>query len=132
MFNKINIRFFFCVMMFVCSWGLPLEAQMSDTSIYKTVDIPAVYVYGQSTLLRDIRNHIDYNGTPTLITLKGRLRINYVVEKNGCISQISTFPTGCEKEIIRLFDMFPGWLAAIKDGRPVRSLNEVSLYFNLH
>ncbi len=109
-----------------------LQAQSIDTIIYSHPEIIATYINGQDALLRDIRNNIDYNSNPGLINLKGRLKVTYVVEKDGCTSHVITFPSGFEKEMSRLFDLFLGWYPAQQSGEAVRSLNVLSLYFNLH
>jgi len=129
----INKYFYILVLFFFCFNGAALlQASPNDTTIYTLVEKPARYIFGEAELLKAIRNNIDFNGNPGLITLKGRLKVSYVVEKDGCSSHISTFPSGYEKEMTRLFDSFVGWYPAEDTGKIVRSMNVIALYFNLH
>lgn len=122
------LLFFFFSLFVVTS----LKARPTDTTVYSVVEKPAKYIFGEAELLKAIRNNIDFNSNPGLITMKGRLKVTYIVEKDGCASHISTFPTGYEKEMTRLFDSFVGWYPAEDKGKIVRSINVIALYFNLH
>lgn len=116
---------------YACTAQQPSSSE-TDTTIYSVVDKPAEFAGGETGLLKYVRNNMNYNDIPGFATFKGRLRINFVVEVNGCTTNITTFPSGYESEFKRLFDLSPVWIPASIAGKNVRSRGVFSLYFNLH
>lgn len=57
--------------------------------------------------------------------LKGKIIVEFIIEKDGAISQFNVVQDigfGTAEEITRVFTKCPNWLPGIKDGKPVRTL----------
>jgi protein TonB len=62
---------------------------------------------------------------PDVKGLKGKIIVEFVIEKNGSISNfvvVQDIGYGTSEEITKIFKKCPDWQAGIKDGKAVRSL----------
>ena len=77
-------------------------------------------------------NNLSYPESAKLGEISGTVRLSFVVETDGAISNIiveNTVGGGCDNEAIRLMEG-THWIPAVKDGKYVRSRNEQEITFN--
>lgn len=86
-------------------------------------------------MMQIIRNNIRYPKRAIKKETQGRVIIQFIVEKDGSISNIKivskALGDGLEKEAIRLTKLLPKFKPAMKDGKFVRSYFKVPINFKL-
>lgn len=62
----------------------------------------------------------------------GRIIVSGIVETDGRITDVknlSSFRPDCDREAVRVFNLFNAWKPAYKDGRPVRQQITIPIFF---
>lgn len=113
---------------------LTLEAD-SGYHIYERHQLDELskpYFADGSNMTNYLLNNLSYPESAKLGEISGTVRLSFVVETDGAISNIiveNTVGGGCDNEAIRLMEG-THWIPAVKDGKYVRSRNEQEITFN--
>jgi len=96
-----------------------------DTSghIFDIVDKMPEFPGGISALMRYLETHIKYPEEAKANHCTGRVVINFVVEKDGTVSNVNVFRGVCpslDKEAVKVVAQMPQWVPGYKNGKPVR------------
>lgn len=111
----------------------------SDSTIYHEVDSGAYYSGGMNNLLQYILKNIKFPEEAKDYPIQSRFYIQFVVEKDGSISNIEpvhgkNHPTKLDllfiKENEAIFYNMPKWNPAILKGEKVRSIYTIPLYIH--
>lgn len=109
----------------------------NDTTVYHDVDTLASYPNGMSNMMQYLSKHIKYPEETTDYPVQSSFYIQFVVEKNGNISNVKPSdmkksPTKLDilfvKENERIFLNMPKWKPAIYNGEKVRSIYTIPLH----
>jgi periplasmic protein TonB len=99
------------------------EIEITDNNIYNSagIDVQPEFPGGQSGFVKFVQTNYK---TPTVDkSIKGRLFVEFVVEKNGKLSDIKVIRDlghGTGEEAIRMLKKSPRWKAGIQDGKKIR------------
>lgn len=90
---------------------------------------------GFQEFYQQIGSEIKYPEKARRLNIEGRVFIQFVVGKNGEISQVEVvrgIGGGCDEEAVRAMKIMPAWLPGKQRGRPVNVRMVIPINFNLH
>ncbi len=105
----------------------------STFTIYQKAESTPVYLHGNDSLGKFVVSSLEYPHEALLKNIEGVVKLGFVVEKNGSISNINVLKQlggGCQEEAVRILSETI-WKPAIKNGKRVRFQMEYSFYFQL-
>ena len=91
------------------------------------------YFSDGSNMAQYILSNLEYPESAKAAEIHGTVRLNFVVEADGSISNITVKNSvggGCDNEAIRLLQQ-THWIPAVKNGKYVRSRNAQDITFNI-
>ena len=115
----------------------PVLPVSEETGIYKRNEVESVakplipegweaYPY--------ILKQLKYPEEAVRLSVQGKVRIAYVVERSGHVTNIEVLHTlagGCPQEVVRVLRSL-NWIPVIADGQAVRSRQEITVLFQLN
>jgi len=110
------------------------EINRIDTTIYETVDFPAVFPGGKSAWYKYLENNLNAavpveNGAKTGTY---NVIIKFVVRYDGTLSgfiPLTKYGRGMEEEVIRILKLSPKWNPAKRNGINVSSVTKLTQTF---
>jgi periplasmic protein TonB len=106
----------------------------TDEEIFATVDKDAKPLNGHSAFKDFIQERLKYPVQASRMKVEGIVRVEFVVEKNGVISEVKStegIGAGCDEEAVRLISASPPWSPALIDEHPVRQRRSIAVVFKL-
>lgn len=106
----------------------PVEEKPKEETIFVAVEQPAEFPGGTAAMMKWLSNNLRYPEAAQQNDIQGRVTVNFVVEKDGSISQVKIakgVDKDLDREAIRVVKKMPRWQPGKNNGVPVRS------YFNL-
>lgn len=115
---------------------IPKDVATYDTSfvIYKMADSSPEYYKGEDALGEFILTNLEYPDLAIRQNLQGTVVMNFIIEPNGTISNISAekeFNHLCTQEAIRIMRETK-WKPGKKDGKAIRYKTKYPIVFNLN
>ena len=115
--------------------NIPAFQTIEDTTfvIYQKAETIPAYIHGNDSLIKYISSSLEYPHEALLKNIEGVVKLGFVVEKNGTVSNINVLKQlggGCQEEAMRILSETI-WKPAIKNGKRVRFQMEYSFYFQL-
>ena len=101
--------------------------------VYGAVDQMPEFPGGEMALRKWISTHIVYPKIASDKGIKGKVYINFVVEKDGSISNVRILKGVdplLDKEALRVINMLPRWRPGLQGGEPVRVSYNVPINFS--
>ena len=117
--------------------GMPLLAQgpiVPDSVIYDYCEEMPEFPGGEGKLLQFIAENVRLPKCVTDAGVKGRCIVEFVVEKDGTISDfkiLRSLHKDCDAEAIRVLKKMPRWKPGMERGKPVRVKYTVPVEFRL-
>ena len=116
---------------------IPLALESDDSyQIFETrhlEELAKPYFADGGNMAQYILNNLKYPESAKMSEVSGTVRLNFVVETNGNVSNITidkSVGAGCDNEAIRLLQD-THWIPAVKNGKYVRSHNYQDITFNI-
>lgn len=81
-----------------------------------------------------LSNNIKYPELAAKNKIQGITYVSFIVDKNGEITDVKTLRGiggGCDEEAVRVIKMMPRWNPGTQNGKPVRVLFNMPIYFKL-
>ena len=106
----------------------------NDQKIYSVPEKPAVPVGGLQALYNHVQQNLKYPGRAIRRGIEGRVFVEFVVEKDGRISQLKILKgidRECDKEALRLIRSFAKWKPGKHRGKTVRVKRSFPVMFKL-
>lgn len=103
-----------------------------DTIVYEKVDVAASFPEGMAALMTWLSYNIHYPASALENNIKGKVVVNFIVEKDGTISNAKiakSLNADLDKEAIRVVNKMPKWNPGINKGVPVRSYFTLPINF---
>ena len=117
--------------------AIPLTLEADDSyQIYETRHLDELakpYFADGSNMTKYILNTLKYPEAAKMSEVSGTVRLNFVVETNGNVSNITidkSVGAGCDNEAIRLLQN-THWIPAVKNGKYVRCHNMQDITFTI-
>jgi TonB family protein len=89
---------------------------------------------GLSAFMKYLQENIKYPDDAKDAGIQGRVYLNFIVEKNGSISNIKVIRgigAGCDEEAVRVVKNMPKWKPGMSKGQPVRVSFNLPIKFSL-
>lgn len=107
--------------------NVSVEVETVGDSIYKqeVVDEPAEFPGGMSAMRTFVVNNLKYPSDAMQKNIQGKVFIEFVIEKNGKLSNIKVrrgVYESLDKEAVRVIQIMPDWKPAQHQGQVVRQL----------
>lgn len=102
--------------------------------VYDVVEMPPSFPGGMAALQSYIRNNIKYPVAAKKNGIEGRVVIEFVVEKDGTLSNVKAFRSAdpsLDQEAIRLVESMPKWNPGKSNGEPVNVRYTIPVTFRL-
>ncbi|MDR1112932.1 MAG: energy transducer TonB [Bacteroidales bacterium] len=111
-----------------------VEQEVDNTPPLRVAEKLPQFPGGMEKFYEMLRNELQYPETARAANMQGTVVIEFVVEKNGSISNpkavVQLFPD-CDNEAIRALLKLPKWEPAEQMGRPVRCYFTIPVRFTL-
>ena len=108
--------------------------QPADDKIQLFVEEKPEFPGGDAELMRYLKENIKYPEEAKQIGITGKVMIQFVVEKDGSISNIKIIHpigAGCDEEAVRVVESMPKWIPGKMGGKPVRVQFSLPVKFTL-
>lgn len=106
-----------------------------EEQVFYLVERTAVFPGGESKLYEFIRNNVVYPQFAMEEGIEGRVMVQFVIEKDGRISNVKTVGNeigyGLEREAIRVVKKMPKWKPAEQGGEKVRMKFTLPILFKV-
>ena len=117
--------------------GNPKQEYNTDIEsdiVYTIVEVMPQYEGGEKARNRFLAENIVYPQNALKQGIQGNVYVSFIVEADGAISNVKLLRGiggGCDEEAIRVIGMFPKWKPGMQNGKNVRVLFNVPIYFKL-
>lgn len=116
--------------------SLSAPAEVEEDVIFITVERMPEYPGGQSAMMQYIGSSVRYPNEALKNGVQGRVIVQFVVEKDGSISDVvivrSSGDASLDREAIRVISNMPRWKPGMQRGKPVRVKYTVPVNFRLN
>ncbi len=113
----------------------PMEdEEIGEEEIFQVVEDQPEFPGGMSQLYVYLQKNVKYPPIAKESGIQGRVFVNFVVEKDGSISNVKVLRGiggGCDEEAIRVVKSMPKWKPGKQRGKPVRVSFNLPIKFTL-
>ncbi len=110
------------------------EEEVEEQPIFTVVESMPEFPGGRAALMKYLAEHIKYPPYAKEAGIQGRVFINFVVEKDGSITNVKVLRGiggGCDEEAVRVVKNMPKWKPGMQRGKPVRVSFNLPVKFTL-
>ncbi len=107
---------------------------VSDQQIFDVVEHQPSFPGGQKALMQWLSENVQYPQLAYDNGIQGRVIVQYVVEKDGSISEVTvskSIDPSLDKEALRVVKSMPRWRPGMQNGKPVRVKYTMPVTFKL-
>ncbi|MBX7182448.1 MAG: energy transducer TonB [Bacteroidia bacterium] len=105
--------------------ALPPPSSSESDTIYQHPEQEAEFPGGKSSMIKYIAKNLVYPEDAVINGISGSIQVFFIVEKDGQVSHVELAKPNQDKQLskeaLRIVKMFPKFLPARQNGRPVRS-----------
>ncbi|MEN8929238.1 MAG: energy transducer TonB [Flavobacteriales bacterium] len=104
-------------------FGEQMNLKIDTGFVYKFADEIPKFIGGEDSLIKFLGRNIKYPSSCLNGNIKGKVYCQFIIEKDGSISNIEIVrsPQECySNEVLRVFKISPKWKPAILNSKPVR------------
>lgn len=113
---------------------IEVGAESSSENIFSIVEKMPSYPGGQEEMNQFIQENLVYPTAAKNVGIKGRVYVQFVVDKNGNITQekvIRGIGGGCDEEALKVIRLMPKWIPGEQNGKEVDVKYTLPITFNL-
>jgi TonB family protein len=128
------IKYLFLILFAFATVGLKAQTTILDTSIYTGVEVLPDYPGGMRAFYKFFSAYSHYPDKEKKDRVQGRVIAQFIVEKDGLLSNIKIVRTpseGLGKEVARVLAMCPKWTPGKQGSKDVRVLFSLPINFKL-
>ena len=107
----------------------------ADDDIYEIVENMPEFPGGPSGVMAYLRRSIQYPAEAQESYITGSVRVSFVVEKDGSVSNVKVIKSVHElldREAVRVVKAMPKWQPGMQNGKPVRTRYNLPVTFRLN
>lgn len=130
--SKTIMFVFLCTTTFLCF--SQENTNSSGIVPYDELDTDPSFIGGETAMLKFLSDNLIYPETAKTNNIKGRVIVEFVVDKNGNISSPKVLRSPnkiLDEEAIRVVSKMPKWKPGTKDGKPVSTKMVLPIKFEL-
>jgi len=112
-----------------------IEEEIPEEDVFTVVEVMPEFPGGSNALMNFIANNIKYPEEARRDTIQGRVFVNFVVEKDGSVSNVKVLRGiggGCDEEAKRVVALMPNWTPGYQEGKAVRVSFNLPIRFMLN
>jgi TonB family protein len=105
-----------------------------DDKVYQKVEVLPNFEGGLDGFRDFLMKNLKYPARAKSAGVSGRVYCQFVVEKDGSLTNINVvrgIGSGCDEEAIRVLAISPNWKPAQNEGKPVRVVYTIPIFFEL-
>jgi len=109
------------------------DVTVEETEIFNVVETSPEFPGGEKALKQYLKSNLKYPEEAFRNQVSGRVAVQFIVNADGIISDVKVMKSlgfGCDEEAIRLIKEMPAWIPGSQDGRPVKTVMNVLIYFS--
>lgn len=106
-----------------------------EDKIFQVVEQMPQFPGGEKEMWKFIAENLKYPGRALEASVKGKVIVNFVVGRDGKITQIKVvrgIGSGCDEEAIRVLQKMPPWTPGLMGGKPVPVYFSFPINFRLN
>lgn len=110
------------------------DRSLSGIVPYDELDTDPSFIGGEAAMIKYLSSNISYPEAAKVNNIKGRVIVEFVVDKNGNISSPKVLRSPdkiLDTEAIRVVSKMPKWKPGTKDGKPVSTKMTLPIKFEL-
>lgn len=130
--SKTIMFVFLCTTTFLCF--SQENTNSSGIVPYDELDTDPSFIGGETAMLKFLSDNLIYPETAKTNNIKGRVIVEFIVDKNGNISSPKVLRTPnniLDDEAIRVVSKMPKWKPGTKDGKSVSTKMTLPIKFEL-
>jgi TonB family protein len=116
---------------FISSGDLTIVAK---GPVFTIVEEMPAYIGGEDKRNRFLAENIFYPKTATNYGIQGTVYVQFIIDRNGSVTEakiLRGIGGGCDEEALRVVNMMPKWKPGRQNGKTVRVLFNMPIYFKL-
>jgi protein TonB len=135
--NLLSLAMFLMLSLFTFNANAQEDSLIYETNdtIFDPVEIYAEFPGGEDSLMMFVYSNLVYPTQALKEKIEGRVVCDFVVEKDGSISDIKilrSFGYGCDEEAVRIVKLMPKWIPGKLKGEVVRVKFTLPIKFKLN
>ncbi len=102
--------------------------------VYTIVEEMPYFPGGDEARVKYLAENIKYPEIAKTYAIQGTVYISFIIEADGSISNVKILRGiggGCDEEACRVIRDMPAWIPGSQNGKPVRVLFNMPIYFKL-
>lgn len=119
----------------VITGEFPMDGyDIPESDVVMFADVMPEYPGGTNAMFDFIRKNVKYPESAKEKGIEGRVYVNFVIDKDGSISDIKVLRGLCkeiDEEAVRVVKAMPKWNPGMQDGEPVRVQYTLPFYFKI-
>lgn len=119
----------------VITGEFPMDGyDIPESDVVMFADVMPEYPGGTNAMFDFIRKNVKYPESAKEKGIEGRVYVNFVIDKDGSISDIKVLRGLCkeiDEEAVRVVKAMPKWNPGMQDGEPVRVQYMLPFYFKI-
>jgi TonB family protein len=115
------------------NWTDPIS-KIEDVPVYTLVEKMPEYIGGDYARNKTLAENILYPQQATEHGIQGTIYISFIIEKDGAVSNVRILKGiggGCDEEALRVVKLMNKWQPGSQNGKNVRVLFNMPIYFKL-
>ena len=119
----------------VITGEIPMDGyDIPESDVVMFADVMPEFPGGTNAMFDFIRKNVKYPESAKEKGIEGRVYVNFVIDKDGSISDIKVLRGLCkeiDEEAVRVVKAMPKWNPGMQDGEPVRVQYMLPFYFKI-
>lgn len=119
----------------VITGEIPMDGyDIPESDVVMFADVMPEFPGGTNAMFDFIRKNVKYPESAKEKGIEGRVYVNFVIDKDGSISDIKVLRGLCkeiDEEAVRVVKAMPKWNPGMQDGEPVRVQYTLPFYFKI-
>lgn len=106
----------------------------NSSPVYTIVEEMPSFPGGENERNRFLATNIIYPETATKYRIQGTTYISFIIDETGAVTEVKVLRGiggGCDEEAIRVIKLMPKWIPGKQNGKTVRVLFNMPIYFKL-
>jgi protein TonB len=106
---------------------------INTDTLQTIVEHPALFIGGTASYGEILAKNMRSPAAASRRGVAGKIFISFIVDEEGRTSNYKitkSLEKDCDEEALRVYRMLTEWIPAVKDGKPVKSVQMVSFNFN--
>ncbi|MBD3749873.1 MAG: TonB family protein [Sphingobacteriales bacterium] len=103
-----------------------------DNMVFTSVEVLPTFPGGIAAFSKFLQENLKYPALAKANGIEGRVFLNFVVEKDGSLSDIKVvrgIGSGCDEEAVRVLAISPKWNPGVQNGKKVRVSYIIPIFF---